>query len=221
MEAAKRYSLLNLDVAELDKHIEPKSVDWIITDPPYPEKFLWTFSALSKLASIVLKPNGGVLVMSGQHFLPEVIARLNEYLVYHWTCSYLTPGGQAAYNFPRKVNPFWKPIFVYRTKENTDWPCSFGDVIKTSPNNNDKNFHHWGQNVEGFNNLINRFTQPNQLILDPFVGGGTTGVAAIRTNRRFIGSDCDEDCIRDSEFRINQAIQEQKDFSCLFGMNLA
>lgn len=35
--------------------------------------------------------------------------------------------------------------------------------------------------------LIRDFTDPNELICDPFAGSGTTGVAAIRHGRRFVG----------------------------------
>lgn len=37
--------------------------------------------------------------------------------------------------------------------------------------------------------LIADFTQPDELICDPFMGGGTTGVAAVKAGRRFIGID--------------------------------
>jgi site-specific DNA-methyltransferase (adenine-specific) len=35
--------------------------------------------------------------------------------------------------------------------------------------------------------IIGDFTQPGQVILDPFMGSGTTGVAAVQMERRFIG----------------------------------
>lgn len=38
---------------------------------------------------------------------------------------------------------------------------------------------------------LDQFSDPNELILDPFMGSGTTGVACIQTGRRFIGIERD------------------------------
>ncbi len=40
--------------------------------------------------------------------------------------------------------------------------------------------------------LVADFTQPNDLICDPFMGSGTTGVAAVRYGRRFVGIEQNE-----------------------------
>ncbi len=36
---------------------------------------------------------------------------------------------------------------------------------------------------------INAFTEPGDLVIDPFMGGGTTAVEALATRRRFVGTD--------------------------------
>ncbi|BCM89093.1 modification methylase DpnIIB [Abditibacteriota bacterium] len=39
--------------------------------------------------------------------------------------------------------------------------------------------------------LIQKLTQPGDLVLDPFMGSGRTGVACLRTGRRFLGIEID------------------------------
>ncbi len=49
------------------------------------------------------------------------------------------------------------------------------------------------------------FVPPDALILDPFTGSGTTGVAAIQTGRRFIGIEISEDYANIARRRISEA----------------
>ena len=46
--------------------------------------------------------------------------------------------------------------------------------------------------VEVMEWIINRLTNVGDLIFDPFMGSGTTGVACLKTNRKFVGIDNDE-----------------------------
>ena len=43
--------------------------------------------------------------------------------------------------------------------------------------------------------IVKRVSLPGQTILDPFCGGGTTGVAALRLGDNSFGIDIDEKCI--------------------------
>ena len=167
--------------------------DVVITDPPYAQQFLPVFS---ELASACIKVPL-VAVMVGQSYLPTVLARLSEHLTYRWMLAYLTPGGQSPQIWPRKVNTFWKPVLLFGTAAH--W---IGDVLKSKENDNDKRFHSWGQSESGMAALIEMLTQPGQLICDPFVGGGTTAVAALAVQRRFIGCDVDERAVHETLDRV-------------------
>ena len=53
--------------------------------------------------------------------------------------------------------------------------------------------------------FIRLHTRPGDLVLDPFMGSGTTGVACVQTGRRFIGCEIDEGYYRIAERRIAEA----------------
>lgn len=59
---------------------------------------------------------------------------------------------------------------------------------------------------------IKSWSNPNELVLDPFMGSGTTAIACIRENRNFIGFELNKDYYDKSCKRIKEELQE-KEFS--------
>lgn len=57
-------------------------------------------------------------------------------------------------------------------------------------------------------------TQKGDVVLDPFNGSGTTGVAAVRHRRRYFGIEMNEEFLEISVKRIEETIAEQE--ACLF-----
>ena len=53
--------------------------------------------------------------------------------------------------------------------------------------------------------LIQLTTIPGETVLDPFMGSGTTGVACVRTGRKFIGIEKDSTYFAIAERRIREA----------------
>jgi site-specific DNA-methyltransferase (adenine-specific) len=220
IDLSERCNIIHGDML-LTLELPAQSVDWIITDPPYPENQLEVWSKLSTIAGHVLKPGGLLLAMCGQFHLPEVINRLKEQLQYRWMIAYLTPGGQSVQIFPRKVNTFWKPVLVFGLK-NTEYTGPwFGDVARSAVNDNDKKHHHWGQSESGMFDLMRRFVRPGDTVLDPCLGGGTTAVIALKLGAKFIGYDLDEQAIRSAKQRIHllteqppEPLQACSDLSC-------
>lgn len=58
--------------------------------------------------------------------------------------------------------------------------------------------------VDLMERLIEIFSTPNQIILDPFMGSGTTGLAALKTGRRFIGFEIEKKYFDISENRLRE-----------------
>ena len=58
--------------------------------------------------------------------------------------------------------------------------------------------------------LIKTYTNENELVLDFTMGSGSTGVACINTNRRFIGIELDKNYFNIAKERIENAVNENK-----------
>lgn len=188
-------------MADLFQGIE--HLDAVVTDPPYPEEFLPLYEELARhCAKIGVKV---VAAMAGQSYLPQIYAAMSKHLKYRWTLAYMTPGGQAVQQWQAKVNTFWKPILLFG--EADEW---FGDVAISKVNDNDKRFHGWGQSESGMVDLVDRLTKPGDLICDPFVGAGTTAVAALALGRRFVGCDIDPFHAETAKARALQAFSQLK-----------
>jgi DNA modification methylase len=179
-------------------NLQRDSIDWIITDPPYAQEYLAEYQALSEFAARVLKPGGRVICMSGQSYLPEVIRLLEQHLTYHWTLAYLTPG-PAVDVWQRKVKTNWKPLlwFVKPDFVGHSW---VGDVCHSDAR--DKAHFEWGQSLSGMKDIFERFTEIGQTICDPFMGSGTTSVAALSLGRLFVGADVSRREVDTSLLRI-------------------
>ena len=53
--------------------------------------------------------------------------------------------------------------------------------------------------------LIGQSTEPSETVIDPFMGSGSVGVAALQYGRRFLGCDISDDSILVAETRLERA----------------
>jgi DNA modification methylase len=130
--------------------------------------------------------------MTGLFHLPQNFADLGKHLNYHWTLSYIINQGTSLY-YNKKVVQNFKPILWYIKGKYQGEIVS--DLIKPLRDTYEKELHIWQQSLDGFKKLVEMFTYPNQTVLDPFMGAGTTALACLQSNRRFIGCDIDPNCI--------------------------
>ena len=73
-----------------------------------------------------------------------------------------------------------------------------------------KNVHPTQKPIELMEYLIKTYTNEGDTVLDFTMGSGSTGVAALNTNRKFIGIELDENYFNIAEERIHKAIQDKE-----------
>lgn len=169
--------------------IADESIDAIITDPPYPQEFLHTWSQMGEVAMRVLKPGGWCIAYSGKLHLDEVMVRLrDEGLSFYWQIVFQQTVQGVIH--PRKVNTTYKPILLFQKPPITKPDSYFQDTIRGG--GVEKQQHEWQQSVDGFAWLIDKFTNVGDRILEPFAGGGTCLMAARDLSRYAIGFEIDE-----------------------------
>ena len=181
-----------------------EELDAIITDPPYSRESLSLYGDLARLAAKALKPDGILAVMTGQSYLPEILALMTPHLTYRWMCAYESPILSAKI-WTRRVHSPWKPILVFDRAGTRQW---IRDTIMVHDHGG-KDLHEWQQSETGMMALVEALTLPGALICDPFCGMGTTGVAALRLGRRFVGCDTDAESVRLAQVRIASEAQPQ------------
>ena len=193
----ERYRLIHADIAVVASNpfpygIEAESVDLIVTDPPYDADSVPLYTDLWRLALRVLKPGGSAFVMTGGTYLHDYLNALDVLpLVYYWMIAYLTPG--ATPSLPhRDVGSGWKPILWFVNGAARDYRGPFVPIDVVQSDAAEKDAHEWQQSVSGMSSLMPKIARPDELVLDPFAGTGTTGIAALHHGCRFVGIEADD-----------------------------
>jgi len=206
VSASDKWQVYCCDIATWQA---PRQYDFIITDPPYPKEFLSLYGVLARRALDWLKPSGLLIAMCGQSYLDEIFREMSNHLDYYWIGAYLTPKLPTPLR-QKQVNTTWKPLLMFIRPGEEYKGKTFNDVFISDPESmkTDKNYHDWGQSISGMNSIIKMVCQPGQYILDPFCGSGTTGIAAIQHDCFFDGIDIDEENVKISKARINDATKK-------------
>jgi len=196
--------VVRCDIKDALQHVQAESVDLVLTDPPYGSDYLHLWDELGKFAEKVLKPGGKLFTYTGKAYLPQVLTHLSNYLEYVWTYAvYLRI--QRRY-YPLHIFDGWRTIVVFAKPpyKAGKWSCDLLTMGKKS-----KEWHDWGQAIEEAEEIIEKQTEPGDLVVDPFVGGGTVVIAAYKLGRQYIGLDIDEKAVRTTILRLKEVSNGQ------------
>jgi len=176
-----------------------RSVDLVLTDPPYTNEALPLFSDLGAFCARVLRPGRLLVCYAGKLALPEEIERLSEHLRYVWSGAVFQPGRHTSIRAYRFRAAYRQMLFFSAGPyEPRGWVQDTVLSTKVPP----KDLHPWQQALEPFSRLVENCTSRGEVVCDPFVGSGTTGVAALRAGRQFVGCDVDPRAISTAVKRL-------------------
>jgi len=189
-----------------DIQLPADSIDMVFTDPPYHRRYLYLYEELAKLAARVLKPGSYCFVYTGHALLPQVLGLMVQYLEYEWLIALNNDYSHKM--FVNRVLTKWRPVLVMRkpgARKKHAWIMD-----RMHAGQCDKSLHPWQQGVEPAIKYISAFTSEGDIVLDPFVGSGTTAVACIRTGRNYIAFDTDTDMVRIATERVEMEKPENR-----------
>jgi DNA modification methylase len=206
-----KFILGDFSVTAEENLIPNNSIDLIFTDPPYSTECIHIYSELAVLAKRVLKPGGSIVTYIGQHNLPEILDIFtSKNLKYWWQIAVKHTGATKAFH-QRKVFVLWKPLLwlVKGDKLSTSYPITalndyLYDYVESKPP--EKILHPWEQSPIEAQHVIKKLTIEKQIVLDPLMGSGTTGIAAINLGRKFIGIEKEEEKFKMAEERLARHI---------------
>lgn len=179
------------DAYELGQEVPRESVDLIFCDPVWDN--LWQYAWLSSFAGRVLRPGKSVLAQVGNLFRPRVekviaasIAEGTDLALRMLLYERLT-GGHSLLRGPRAI-AFLKPYLWYAKSG----PRQDGWIPQlVTGGGRRKGTHVWGDSTQAAETWISRFTDPNDIVVDPFSGSGMVPIACIRTGRRYVAFEID------------------------------
>ncbi|MGE0324565.1 MAG: site-specific DNA-methyltransferase [Polyangiaceae bacterium] len=220
-----RFDLAQTDAVEWLRTLDDQSVDLVITDPPYEslEKHR-AVGTTTRLKHSKASSNDWFQIFPNSRF-PELFAEvyrvLKKHRHFYLFCDQETmfaakPIAEA------KGFRFWKPLvwdkqkigmgYHYRSRyefvlffekgkrklNDLGVPdvLSFPRIHKGYPTE---------KPAELSEVLIRQSSTPRELVIDPFCGSGSAGVAALRQGRHFMGSDICDEAIKISSQRLTEA----------------
>lgn len=214
MENNKIY---NIDCFEGFKMLDDKCVDHVFTSPPYNrlrndryshynDNIKDYFGFLCNTIDECLRVSKGFVffnIMKNYYNKEDVFKLIGHYHkeivdIHIWQKSNPLPAsGKSVTN----AYEFFIILGDSSLKSNTTYTKN---IITTSVNSKMPKEHKAVMNKEVADWFIDKFTTEGDLILDPFMGCGTTAVSCIELNRSYIGFELQKEYVEIAEDRIKK-----------------
>jgi DNA modification methylase len=166
---------------------------------------LYLYDSLALHGNRVLKAGGSLVTYAGHYAISKIIQCMEaRNLDYYWIFSVVHTGPFSSI-FAKNILVKWKPLLWFvKGKREKPYEKIFDLINSTKP---DKILHSCEQSPEEARYIINQLTQPGDTVFDPFMGSGTTGTAAIKLKRKFVGIEIDKGVLEIAKRNLSSVIQ--------------
>ena len=198
------------DCLEVMKTIPDNSVDLVLTDPPYGIGIAeWDkidyYDFLFKESMRVLKEGCYAFIFSTKKNLKRPDFKHDIYAVIKNFSQYRQHLGMI---------DAWYPIIYFvkgkprRLQQKRNWfLLNTANTSRNKDNPKTDNDHETPKNMDIINHIIKCHSKQTDIVLDPFMGSGTTGVACKELGRNFIGIEISPEYFKIAERRINNTTE--------------
>ena len=193
---------------EIMQTLPSNHVEAVVTDPPYMIGAISTGDAKSKGGSWVdlmnasywygawmaeawrvLKPGGFLVVFTNWRSVPMLLKACSDKYIPAtslacWDKEWIGPAS------PSQLRPTYEQILF----------CAKDGAKIDNRSRSDVFRHKWMASHMGQSG--HPAQKPGALVLDPFTGSGTTGIAAVQAGRRFVGIEGDEERHKEARERL-------------------
>lgn len=231
--------IYNGDCLELMKSIPDGSIDLIVTDPPYKLTQRGSSGTMSGYWATDAARKGTVFEHNDieiEQYLPEFYRTLKEDAHCYIMCNNLNMPhffdviGKSKFHFVKLL--VWDKQtkicgkyymgqieFIFFLRKGKDKPindCGVSDLL-SFPNKKEKNadgfnIHDSQKPIGLMQTLIRNSSNIGDIVLEPFAGSGTTCIAALRENRKYIGIELDQHYYEVAKKRIETELSQPKLF---------
>ena len=212
----KWVTIYHADCRDILPLIPDKSIDLVLTDPPYgvrkddwDDKLEFVYFVQEWIQKLTLLAPIIIWFTSSKH-LPQMLQGRNDFhRLLIWN---KPPGTQYAGSSHNNIWYSFEPILVFGNektiiKKGGDSPYSYAVFnASTTP---ERNFNHPTSKPESLINwLVQHYSDKDDIILDPFLGSGTTCYCAKKLNRYSIGIEIEEKYCEIAANRCRQMVME-------------
>lgn len=182
------YQLYCGDCLDILPTLAAGSVDAVVTDPPYPDYHTDKYGFVD-ISFLRMFPCRQFIFWSSKENFPL------DYTAIHIWDKKTGAGSEYERIFERNGQSNYK-VFRYYFVNSTVAASFVGDEFTGHPSQ---------KPIKLMRRLVDGFTDNGATVFDPFMGSGSTGIAAIQTGRKFIGTEKDPKYFEIAKRRIEQA----------------